>query len=144
MARIKLTLPGRFPFSTFIPVRITDLNYGAHVGNDTILTLMHEARVRFLRHFGYDELNVAGVGLIMSDVAIEFKNQLFYGTELKAAVAAADFTHAGFDLYYRLTIERDGRELDIALAKTGMVCFDYSAKKVVAVPAVAVQKFQET
>ena len=54
MARIKLTLPERFLFSASIPVRITDLNYGAHVGNDTILSLMHEARVQFLRLFGYE------------------------------------------------------------------------------------------
>jgi acyl-CoA thioesterase FadM len=142
MPRIKLTLPEHFPFSTPIPIRITDLNYGAHVGNDTILSLMHEARVQFLHHFGYDELNVAGVGLIMSDVAIEFKNQLFYGTFLKAHVAAADFTRIGFDLYYRLIIEKTGNEVEIAVARTGMVCFDYSIQKVVAVPTEAVKKLQ--
>jgi acyl-CoA thioesterase FadM len=140
MARIKLTLPERFLFSASIPVRITDLNYGAHVGNDTILSLMHEARVQFLRSFGYEELNFGGVGLIMSDVAIEFKNQLFYGTQVKAHVAAADFTRAGFDLYYKLTIEGNGAETVIALAKTGMVCFDYTIKKVVAVPEAAAKK----
>jgi acyl-CoA thioesterase FadM len=142
MPRIKLTLPEHFPFSTPIPIRITDLNYGAHVGNDTILSLMHEARVQFLHHFGYDELNVAGVGLIMSDVAIEFKNQLFYGTFLKAHVAAADFTRIGFDLYYRLIIEKTGNEVEIAVARTAMVCFDYSIQKVVAVPTEAVKKLQ--
>jgi acyl-CoA thioesterase FadM len=140
MARIKLSLPERFFFSASIPVRITDLNYGAHVGNDTILTLMHEARVQFLRSFGYEELNFGGVGLIMSDVAIEFKNQLFYGSHLKAYVAAADFTRAGFDLYYKLSIEGTSGETEIALAKTGMVCFDYSIKKVVAVPETAAKK----
>ena len=46
MARIKLTLPERFPFTTTIPIRITDLNYGGHVGNDTVLALLHEARVQ--------------------------------------------------------------------------------------------------
>src|SRR5437764_11485310 len=105
MARIKLTLPEQFPFSTNIPIRITDLNYGAHVGNDTILTLMHEARVQFLKSLDYEELNIAGVGLIMSDAAIEFKREVFYGTLLKAYVAAGDFTRVGFDLYYKLTIE---------------------------------------
>jgi acyl-CoA thioesterase FadM len=143
MPRINLTLPEHFPFSTPIPIRITDLNYGAHVGNDTILTLMHEARVQFLHSLGYEELNVAGVGLIMSDVAIEFKNQLFYGTFLKAYVAASDFSRAGFDLYYQLVIEKGGKEVEIAVAKTGMVCFDYSIQKIVAVPAEAVKKMQQ-
>lgn len=143
MARIKLTLPSQFPFAATIPVRITDLNYGAHVGNDTILTLIHEARVQFLKSLGYEELNVAGTGLIMSDVAIEFKKELFYGTFLKVHVAAGDFTRVGFDLHYKLTTEKDGTETVIAIAKTGMVCYDYTAKKVVAVPEEAVKKLQQ-
>lgn len=143
MPRIKLTFPQGVSFSTTIPIRITDLNYGAHVGNDTILTLMHEARVQYLHHFGFEELNVAGVGLIMSDAVIEFKTQLFYGSFLKAHVAAAGFTRVSFDLYYKLAIETAGNETVIALAKTSMVCFDYSIKKVVSVPDAALKKLQQ-
>jgi acyl-CoA thioesterase FadM len=70
MERIKINLPEAFSFSTNIPVRITDLNYGGHVGNDAFLSLLHEARMQFLQQFGYSEMNVEGVGLIMSDVGI--------------------------------------------------------------------------
>jgi acyl-CoA thioester hydrolase len=142
MARIKLTLPEQFPFSTTIPIRITDLNYGAHVGNDTILTLMHEARMQFLKSLGYEELNIAGVGLIMSDAVIEFKREVFYGTFLNVHMAAGDFTRVGFDLYYKLTIGMNKMETVVAAAKTGMVCFDYTKRKVVAVPDDAVKKLQ--
>ena len=58
MARIKVELPEQFAFSTTIPVRITDLNYGKHVGNDTILSMIHEARVQYLRQLGYGELEL--------------------------------------------------------------------------------------
>ena len=34
--------------------------------------------------------------MIMSDVAIEFKNELFYGDIIKASVAAGDFSRAAF------------------------------------------------
>lgn len=142
MARIRLQLPETFSFSSVIPIRITDLNYGGHVGNDAILSLLHEARVQFLRARGYEELNVAGVALIMSDVAIEFKKEVFYGTFLKAHVTAGDFSRVGFELYYKLTDDAGGPETPIAFAKTGMVCFDYSAKKIVAVPEEAVRKLQ--
>ena len=142
MPRIKLALPEQFPFTATIPIRITDLNYGGHVGNDTILSLMHEARVQFLASLGYSELNMAGVGLIMSDVAIEFKKELFYGTFLKAHVAAGEFSRIGFELYYKLTIEDNGAETVAAVAKTGMVCYDYTAKKVVTVPHEVLKKLQ--
>ena len=64
-------------------------------------------------------------------------------TFLKAHIAAGDFTRVSFDLYYKLTVEAEGGETIIAVAKTGMVCYDYAAKKVVAIPAEAVKKLQQ-
>jgi acyl-CoA thioester hydrolase len=134
MARIKIELPAHFSFTTNIPVRITDLNYGGHVGNDTVLSIIHEARVQFLKHFGFDELNAAGAGLIMSDVAIEFKNELFYGDIIKASVIANDFSKVGFDITYKLEKENAGKDTLVAAAKTGMVCYNYALKKIMIVP----------
>jgi len=136
MARIRIELPEQFIFSAKIAIRITDLNYGGHVGNDTILTLIHEARVQFLKHFGYEELNVEGTSLIMSDAAIEFKNELFYGDTITAFVTANNFSRVGFDLVYKLT----RNDTSIAHAKTGMICYDYKLKKVVSLPDTAKEK----
>ena len=134
MPRTKLLLPDNFNLTTNLPVRITDLNYGGHVGNDAILSLIHEIRVQFLRHHGYDELNLAGVGLIMADVTIEFKQELFYGEILRASVAAAEFSRIGFDLYYKLEKQTGEKWVSVTHARTGMVCYDYSLKKIAAVP----------
>jgi acyl-CoA thioester hydrolase len=134
MARIKIDLPGHFPFSTLIPLRITDLNYGGHVGNDNILSIIHEARVRFLAHYGYQEMAIGGLGLIMSEALIEFKRELFYGDALHAFVAPGEFTRVGFELYYRLETEESGKVAIVAIAKTGMVCYDYARKKMASLP----------
>ena len=130
MARIKIELPEHFSFSTKIPIRITDLNYGGHVGNDTILSLIHEARVQFLKSFGYEELNTEGVSLIMGDAGIEFKAELFYGDVVTAFVTATNFSRVGFDLFYKLV----RNETIVATAKTGMICYNYDTRKVVSVP----------
>src|ERR1700761_5797489 len=122
MPRTKLTLPAAFSFSTEIPVRITDLNYGGHVGNDSILSIIHEIRVQFLRHHGYTELDIAGVGLIMADVAIEFRSELFYGNSIRASVAASEFSRVGFELYYKLERASGEKWITVAVARTGMVC----------------------
>ena len=142
MERIKISLPEKFSFTTSIPVRITDINYGDHVGNDTILSLLHEARVQFLKSYEYKELEFEGVGMIMSDVGIEFKNELFYGDVVIASVAIAGFTKISFDLYYKLEKEQGGKRVLVATAKTGMVCYDYSNKKIVAIPEKAKSKLQ--
>ena len=135
MARIKIDLPEHFSFTTEIPVRITDLNYGAHVGNDTLLSLIHEARMQWLISFGYtSELNIEGIGLIMVDAGIEFKSELFYGEKIFASVAFAGLTKIGFDIYYKLEKGNSVERSLIALAKTGMLCFDYQKRKITPVP----------
>ena len=138
MSRIKLTLPTSFSFTTKIAVRITDLNYGNHLGNDAVLSILHEARMQFLASLGYTELSFAGVGLIMSDVGIEFKAEAFYGDELTAYVTAGDISRVGFNLYYKLT--KNNTEEIVALAKTGMICFDYTKRKVASLPTEAAEK----
>ena len=134
MARIKIDLPDNFSFSTSIPVRITDINYGGHVGNDTILSLIHEARIQFLKTHGYTEIEFEGVGMIMSDVGIEFKNELFYGDVVITSVTAIDFSKVSFDIYYKMEKNKDDKRILVAIAKTGMVCYDYKNKKILAVP----------
>lgn len=141
MARTRLSLPSSFSFSALIPIRITDINYGNHLGNDSILSILHEARMQYLRNIGYTELAFAGFGLIMSDVSIEFKAEAFYGETLKAYVAAGEISKVGFELYYKLV--KGEEETIVALAKTGMICFDYQRKKVVAIPQEAVEKLSE-
>jgi acyl-CoA thioesterase FadM len=134
MPKTKLLLPEHFSFSVEVPVRITDLNYGGHVGNDSVLSLIHEIRVQFLRHHGYGELDLAGVGLIMADVTIEFKSELFYGDALRASVAAAEFSRVGFELYYKLEKQSGEKKVPVAFARTGMICYDYAQKKIVSIP----------
>ncbi|MFN2437588.1 MAG: acyl-CoA thioesterase [Chitinophagaceae bacterium] len=134
MPRIKILLPDKFSFSTSIPLRITDVNYGGHVGNDSILSIIHEVRMQFFKKFGFTEMEFGGVSLIMSDVAIEFKNEVFYGDVLTAFVSITDFNRVGFEIIYKLIKTNSGKEMLVAVAKTGMVCFDYTTKKIVSVP----------
>lgn len=139
MSRIRITLPSSFSFTATIPVRITDLNYGNHVGNDALLSIIHEARMQFLTHHGFTELDCGGVGLIMSDVGIEFKKEVFYGDVLEVNVAATNFSSIGFDLYYQLL--KAGQSI-VAAAKTGMICYNYSLKKITQVPVVVKEKLE--
>ena len=140
MSRIKIDLPDHLSFTTSIPIRITDINYGGHTGNDTILSIIHEARIQFLQSKGFTEMDFAGVGMIMSDVGIEFKSELFYGDIVLASVTVANITKVSFDVYYKLEKETGGKKIPVAFAKTGMVCYDYKSKKIVAVPEEARSK----
>ena len=134
MERIRVNLPQQFTFSTIIKVRITDLNYGGHVGNDSFLSFVHEARQQFLNHFGYTELDVENVSLIMADAALEFKKELSYQDEVKISVSASGFDKYGFDIFYKLEVINAIENILAAKAKTGMRCFDYTNKKLSLLP----------
>ncbi len=140
MARIKIALPEKFSFNCRIPIRITDINYGGHVGNDAFLSIIHEARMQFLQHHGYSEMNLGGVSMIMADAAIEFKGELFYGDVVTVSVTATDFSKAGFDLVYHLERITGSDKKTVGAAKTGMICYNYDTKRIVAIPIEARQK----
>ena len=91
MARIKIELPESFTFSCQVPIRITDINYGGHVGNDTVLSIIHEVRMQFFNNIGYTEMNFAGSAMIMADVAMEFKSELFYFIAWKKKLTATEY-----------------------------------------------------
>lgn len=140
MSRIKLDVPKQFPFKTEIDIRISDINYGNHLGNDALLSIMHEARIRFFNNYNCEELNMFGVALIMSDVAIQYKNEAYYGDLLQIEMTAYDFMVTSFDLFYFVTRKSDNKV--IATAKTNMVCYNYEEKKMKEVPLQFLNLFQ--
>ena len=139
MARIKIEFPEQLIGTVSIPVRITDINYGNHVGNDAFVSIIHEARVQWLKQHGFSELNIDGVSLIMSNLAIEFKKESFYEDIIEIKLSAGEISKVSFELYYQLSAIRNNETVLLANAKTGMVCYDYPAKKVMALPEVLKQ-----
>lgn len=142
MARIQITLPDTFIFTTELTVRASDLNYGAHVGNDSVLTIMQEARIVLYRTLGFkDEISFEGsIGQIIADAAIQYKSEAFLGDHLIIKIAVDEFTRFGFDMYYLLENAETGKE--VARGKTGIVCFDYKKRKIAAIPDILLHKLK--
>jgi len=132
MQRIKIDLPNKFLFSTEISVRVYDVNFAGHLSNDSILSMIHEARILFLKNWGYSEVNTEDAGIIMFDAAIQYKSQGYHGDKLNFEVTVDNFIKTGCDFLFKITNKSNGKE--IARAKTGIAFFDYSQNKLIAVP----------
>lgn len=134
MPRLHLDLPISFIYATELVVRVNDLNYGAHVGNDNMLALMQQARIQFYRDNGFtDEVSFEGkVGQVIADALVLYKAEAFLGDELTIQLAIADITKYGFDMLYLVRNKNTNKE--IARGKTGIVCFDYEKRKVAPIP----------
>lgn len=141
MARVKLELAETFCFTTELDVRVTEINYGNHVGNDRMVSLLHEARLRFLRSMGFGEFNIGGIGLMVSDLVVVFKAESFVGDVLRFELGVTDFNKYGCDIIYRVSNADDGKL--VTEAKTGIVFFDYDERKIAQVPKVFLDQFEQ-
>lgn len=132
MARVEINLPEQFLFTTHIPVRADDINFAQHLGNDRVLVMLQESRIQFFKWLGYSEANVEGPSMIMADSALQYISEGFHGDNLRFEISINEWSRCGFDIVYKLTNENTGHLL--AVAKTGLVFFDYGTRKVQEVP----------
>ncbi|HEX7647212.1 MAG TPA: thioesterase family protein [Noviherbaspirillum sp.] len=140
MARLNLHFPeDQFLYSTTLTVRVTDINGANHLGNDSMISMISEARARFLFDFGIEETTDEGVGIIVTDLATTYKREAHARDQLLFEVGVADFNKYGGDIIFRITRPRDGAL--IAMAKSGFVFFDYRNTRVVPMPEAFHRKF---
>jgi len=132
MARIQIEIPEQFPFSTDVPLYLSHMNYGGHLDNALLLTVVSETRMRFFQFFGHTEMNVDGVGIIIADAAVQYRSQAFHGEVMEVRMAAVEFSTYGCDLIWCMNEKISGRE--VARGKTGIVFFDHAARKVMPTP----------
>ena len=132
MDRVQIAFDGPVLFTHELSVRVTDLNYGNHLAHDTLVSLLHEARAQFFRSHGLHEAGTGGVGILLVDLAVRYLAQSYFGQVLRIEIAAGEVRSRGCSLVYRVTETESGTE--VALAKTGIVFFDYGAGKVAPMP----------
>lgn len=133
MSRVSIALPETFQFTTELPVLISQVNSGNHLGNDALISLMNEARVRFTRQQGFLENDVArGLTMVNADLAVLYQSEAHYGEVLVVSIAAVNFHRCGYDFVYRLTDKDSGRA--IAQGKTAHILIDAEARKPISEP----------
>ena len=132
MARIKIEVPESLPFSTELPLYIGHMNHGNHLDNARLLSLVSEARVRWLKSMGYRELDIEGLGIIVADAALQYLSEAFHGETMVVDIGADDFNKYGCDFVWRMRDQASGRE--VARGKTGIVFFDYGARRIAPAP----------
>ena len=126
-------MPTQSIFETEISVRISDINYGNHLGNEQVLSYMQETRLRFFQSLGYkSELEIEGIGTIQADAALEYRGEAFHGDTVHCTLYIGEIGKRSIDFYYKLERKTDGQL--IARGKTGIAFFDYTLRKTVSVP----------
>lgn len=138
MPGIKLNEQEKYRFRHEQAITIANINPGGHVGNSQMADLVHDGRIMFLKSMGMSEMNIGDgkTGLIMSDLVINFKMELFYGDLVVIESDISDIERKGFRFIHR--ISKEGKTA--ALAETGHVTFNYADRNVCEIPAVFIER----
>jgi len=127
MARISINLPERFTFATELAIYVGHVNYGNHLDNAMLISLVSEAQMRYFAALGYPEGRVGGLVTLIADAAVQYRSLAFRGEVVTVRMTASDFNPRGCDLVWQMVERESGRE--VARGKTGIIFFDLEAGK---------------
>lgn len=119
-----------FKFSFPITVRISDINYGNHVGYQHFFSYFQDARIAYLHQFGFSERDIAGYGMLVAEATCQYKRELFHGDHIIVQCRVSLIRKKSFIMTYQ--IEKEG--LLCATGSTTNMCFDSKNKKVIQLP----------
>lgn len=90
--------------------------------------------MRFLETIGCSELHFGPFGLALTEAHVEYFHELFHGNSIKISLAIGIPSRASFDCFYAINFLGGNIEIESAIIKTSMVCFDYKTRKVKSIP----------
>jgi acyl-CoA thioester hydrolase len=126
-------------FQTQITVRVTDLNYGGHLGNVALYSYFHEARVRYFHELGINEGNVGdGISLTQIEGHVEYKGEAFLSDVLEISVFIDDFKRTRFCVKYKIVRTADAQLIGQGYAV--LAAFDYETRKPQRLPSSFIEK----
>lgn len=123
------------PFCTQIPVLIEHINYGNHLGHDSLISLLHEARIRFLKSFGAEEKN-----MIMVELHVEYLSEAFHGDILTISIHVDKLKSAS--CRFNSCVKELSSNRLIAKAAMTLAFFDYEKRKVIKIPESFINSLQ--
>lgn len=132
MTRIELKYPEHTVCSHELTVRINDLSQAAHLGFDRLVNLLNEASATFLSHLGIDLSGDRKIEIIFADLAVQYLSEAFRGDRLIIEMAVGEVSSKGFEVYFK--VRNRQTSVKVALAKVGVVFFDYKKRCTLDIP----------
>ena len=132
MPRIRLNEQQEYSFHYSVRLQPRDINYAGHMGNDHLVSLMGAAQADLFHSLGLSETDLGDgqIGIIMSDIVVNFMAEAFMFDELLIDTEAGEFGRSSFRIFHRVT---KGQTV-VALAEKGLATFNYTSRKVVPIP----------
>lgn len=128
-------------FQTTYEVRVDDINYGNHMGNERFLLAAQECRSRYFQSIGLSEHHIGeDTGIVVANALVQYKAEVFYGDQLKITLGVSETGRSSIDFVYQIY------RLDklVATALTTVVCVGISTRKPKSIPEKLLIQIQES
>lgn len=141
MPRVKLEEQSTYEFTFSVTLHPRDINYGGHLGNDSLVILIGSARAQMFHSMGLSEGNLGDgkTGIIMADLVMNYRAEAFIFEKLDIATHVGEIQAGGFRIFHR--VSRNDKL--IALAEAGVMAFDYTKHRVAHVPQIFLETLRE-
>ena len=87
-------------FSMPLRVRVSDLNYGNHVGYQNFFSFFQEARIAYLKQVGFSELDLGDCGIIVAEANCKYKRELYLNDAITVTCAVTKLKSRLFTMDY--------------------------------------------
>ncbi|UYG08492.1 acyl-CoA thioesterase [Halomonas sp. M4R1S46] len=133
MERVRLAFPEadirhRHPLT----VRVTDMNYGRHLGHDALVSLLHEARISALAALGLAEGDMGGYPSVAADLAVQYRAEARWPDALVVDTAIPAPSRKAITVYHRVRREADAAI--VATARLNLMLVDPAGGRPVPIP----------
>ena len=131
-------------FSTELIVQVNHLNYGNHLGYDAALSILQEARLRWLKTImpSMSEINIENnIGWVVKDLQINYNSEARHADQLIVNLYLSNVSNIRLCLDHEITNTTSGKNL--CNGKISLVFFDFNLRKPAKIPKVLLQILQK-
>lgn len=129
MERVKLDFPTEAVIHRHpLTVRVTDMNYGRHLGHDALVSLLHEARIQAFAALDLPEWDMHGYPSVVADLAVQYQSEARWPDGLTIATAVLEPQGKALTIYQRI-YQADSQQL-VATAQINQLLIDLATRPV--------------
>lgn len=119
---------------TPIQLRFVDIDQFGHVNNAVYLSYLEVARIPYFNQI-IGKIDWLNEGIILANAEISYKMPILLQDKISVHVWCNKIGTKSFDLSYRIVKTTNSGDIEMATAKTVMVCYNYSEAATIPVPA---------
>ena len=120
-------------FKIDIPVRISDINYGGHVGHAELIKITHQARLKFFSEFSLKENDIGGAGVIVKALSVNYKGESFFDDTLHVLICLQKIEKTSCVFHYEIT---KNENKPVATVIETVLFMNYESRRIKRVPQV--------